>query len=194
MGVKSKTIHSLSQALGTGVVFLELQLKEYTAAFLTFRDSIFGSDFYGTTCLHGLHVTTGSTSFGILWCSLNNNEGYKEVHQYQKFWGYYWHLVDSIWISLFMLFYLRIIFKAIDLHSYSCSRWIWHWIFHFHSMGLFLYREILCYPTPINFNYWYGIGLLLVFLLVNQVLTVVVLGLDLDSTEYTDEYTITFIG
>ena len=113
MGVKSKTIHSLSQALGTGVVFLELQLKEYTAAFFTFRDSIFGSDFYGTTCLHGLHVTTGSTSFGILWCSLNNNEGYKEVHQYQKFWGYYWHLVDSIWISLFMLFYLRIIFKAI---------------------------------------------------------------------------------
>ena len=114
MGVKSKTIHSLSQALGTGVVFLELQLKEYTAAFFTFRDSIFGSDFYGTTCLHGLHVTTGSTSFGILWCSLNNNEGYKEVHQYQKFWGYYWHLVDSIWISLFMLFYLRIIFKAIS--------------------------------------------------------------------------------
>ena len=113
MGVKSKTIHSLSQALGTGVVFLELQLKEYTAAFFTFRDSIFGSDFYGTTCLHGLHVTTGSTSFGILWCSLNNNEGYKEVHQYQKFWGYYWHLVDSIWISLFMLFYLRIIFKVV---------------------------------------------------------------------------------
>ena len=119
MGVKSKTIHSLSQALGTGVVFLELQLKEYTAAFFTFRDSIFGSDFYGTTCLHGLHVTTGSTSFGILWCSLNNNEGYKEVHQYQKFWGYYWHLVDSIWISLFMLFYLRIIFKANKLTNFT---------------------------------------------------------------------------
>lgn len=110
MGVKSKTIHSLSQALGTGVVFLELQLKEYTAAFFTFRDSIFGSDFYGTTCLHGLHVTTGSTSFGILWCSLNNNEGYKEVHQYQKFWGYYWHLVDSIWISLFVLLMLNILY------------------------------------------------------------------------------------
>ena len=27
MGVKSKTIHSLSQALGTGVVFLELQFN-----------------------------------------------------------------------------------------------------------------------------------------------------------------------
>ena len=44
------------------------------------------------------------------------------------------------------------------------------------SSGVFLYREILCYPTPINFNYWYGIGLLLVFLLVNQVLTGIQVG------------------
>ena len=53
-------------ALGTGVVFLVLQLKEYNGAFFTFSDSTFGSDFYGTTCLHGLHVTTGSLGFGIL--------------------------------------------------------------------------------------------------------------------------------
>ena len=44
------------------------------------------------------------------------------------------------------------------------------------AVGVFLYREILCYPTPINFNYWYGIGLLLVFLLVNQVLTGIQVG------------------
>ena len=143
MGVKSKTIHSLSQALGTGVVFLELQLKEYTAAFFTFRDSIFGSDFYGTTCLHGLHVTTGSTSFGILWCSLNNNEGYKEVHQYQKSWGYYWHLVDSIWISLFMLFYLRIIFKAIYLPAIPIRLSLFHgFLFDYCQSGASEVRKI----------------------------------------------------
>ena len=107
--MKSRTIHSLSQALGTGVLFLVLQLKEYTAAFFTLSDSIFGSNFYGTTCLHGLHVTTGSLGFGILWCSLNKDKGYKEVHLYLKFWAYYWHLVDLIWISLFILLYLRII-------------------------------------------------------------------------------------
>ena len=62
------------------------------------------------------------------------------------------------------------------------------------SMGLFLYREILCYPTPINFNYWYGIGLLLVFLLVNQVLTgiqvgsyyIVSIDVALSSVDYND--------
>ena len=47
---------------------------------------------------------------------------------------------------------------------------------HVTSVGLFLCREILCYPTPINFNYWYKIGLLLVFLLVNQVLTGIQVG------------------
>ena len=47
---------------------------------------------------------------------------------------------------------------------------------HLNAVGVFLYREILCYPTPINFNYWYGIGLLLVFLLVNQVLTGIQVG------------------
>ena len=49
-------------------------------------------------------------------------------------------------------------------------------VVHLNAVGVFLYREILCYPTPINFNYWYGIGLLLVFLLVNQVLTGIQVG------------------
>ena len=53
---------------------------------------------------------------------------------------------------------------------------ITYYVLSLSSMGLFLYREILCYPTPINFNYWYGIGLLLVFLLVNQVLTGIQVG------------------
>ena len=151
MGVKSKTIHSLSQALGTGVVFLELQLKEYTAAFLTFRDSIFGSDFYGTTCLHGLHVTTGSTSFGILWCSLNNNEGYKEVHQYQKSWGYYWHLVDSIWMSLFMLFYLRIIFKVVLNLSFIARTTSWNTVrLYFDGLHVLAFSGIPSKESLIN--------------------------------------------
>ena len=60
-----------------------------------------------------------------------------------------------------------------EIHTIS---WSYSFLEQLSSMGLFLYREILCYPTPINFNYWYGIGLLLVFLLVNQVLTGIQVG------------------
>ena len=59
-------------------------------------------------------------------------------------------------------------------------------------MYLFLRRELLCYPTPINLNYWYGIGSLLVFLLLNQVITGIqvasyyIVGIDvaLSSVDY----------
>ena len=75
LGVKGRTNEGLSHALGTGVLFLVLQLKEYTAAFFTLSDSIFGSDFYGTSGLHGLHVTTGLLGFSNLESSLNKDEG-----------------------------------------------------------------------------------------------------------------------
>ena len=39
-----------------------------------------------------------------------------------------------------------------------------------------LQRELLCQPTPINFNYWQGIGVLVLFLVVNQLISGVVLA------------------
>ena len=35
LGVKGRSVEALSQGIGTGVLFLGLQLKEYTAAFFT---------------------------------------------------------------------------------------------------------------------------------------------------------------
>ena len=87
LGVKGRSSEGLSHGLGTGILFLGLQLKEYTAAFFTLSDSIFGSDFYGTTSLHGLHVTTGTLGFTNLACSLRKDKGYKEVHLILKFWA-----------------------------------------------------------------------------------------------------------
>ena len=66
---------ALSQTVGTGLLFLVLQLKEYTTAFFTLSDSIFGSDFYGTSGLHGLHVTTGVVGFSNLEGQLKKDKG-----------------------------------------------------------------------------------------------------------------------
>ena len=87
LGVKGRSSEGLSHALGTGILFLDLQLKEYTGAFFTLSDSIFGSDFYATTSLHGLHVTLGTLGFSKVGSSLRKDKGYKEVHLICKFWA-----------------------------------------------------------------------------------------------------------
>ena len=66
-GVKSRTLECMGQVIACGVLFLYLQLKEYTSAFFTISDSMYGSAFYCTTGLHGLHVTIGTLAFIILW-------------------------------------------------------------------------------------------------------------------------------
>ena len=39
-----------------------------------------------------------------------------------------------------------------------------------------LLGELVAYPTPVNFNYWYGFGSLLGLLLVNQLVTGILLA------------------
>ena len=66
-GVKSRTLECVAQTIACGVLFLYLQLKEYTTAFFTISDSLYGSGFYCTTGLHGIHVSIGTLAFIILW-------------------------------------------------------------------------------------------------------------------------------
>ena len=66
-GVRSRTLECVAQAIGSGVLFLYLQLKEYTTAFFTISDSFYGCGFYVTTGLHGIHVSIGTLAFIILW-------------------------------------------------------------------------------------------------------------------------------
>ena len=87
VGIKGRSLEALSQGIASSTLFLGLQLKEYTAAFFTLSDSIFGSDFYATTSLHGLHVTLGTLGFSKVGSSLRKDKGYKEVHLYIKFWA-----------------------------------------------------------------------------------------------------------
>ena len=105
-GVRSRTLECVAQAMGSGVLFLYLQLKEYTTAFFTISDSFYGSGFYCTTGLHGIHVSIGTLAFIILWFLIYYDQMYKELHLSLKLWGWYWHLVDFVWICLFFVFYL----------------------------------------------------------------------------------------
>ena len=43
--------------------------------------------------------------FILLWYSVITDKSYKELHSFLKVWSYYWHLVDIIWIVIFIDLY-----------------------------------------------------------------------------------------
>ena len=105
-GVKSRTLVCIQQTIVCGVLFLYLQLKEYTSAFFTISDAMYGSGFYATTGLHGMHVTLGLMGFILFTTLIKTNKMYKELHMSLKLWSWYWHLVDFLWIMVYFVFYL----------------------------------------------------------------------------------------
>jgi len=49
-------IKGIAQTIGCSGFFIIYQLKEYTTALFTISDSMYGTNFYCVTGLHGLHV------------------------------------------------------------------------------------------------------------------------------------------
>jgi len=97
-------IENLGQIVSSTGLFLSLQLKEYTFAFFTISDSMYGTTFYTATGLHGVHVGFALLGYSVVYFLILDDKIYKELHLYLKLWAYYWHLVDVVWISLFILF------------------------------------------------------------------------------------------
>lgn len=87
------------------IVFTSLQYYEYSEAGFTISDSVFGSAFYASTGLHGLHVIVGTifimvAFFRILSYHLTNTH-----HQGYEASIIYWHFVDVVWLFLFIAVY-----------------------------------------------------------------------------------------
>lgn len=92
---------ALAALLGFG--FLALQGFEYRALLedgLSWHSGVFGSCFYVLTAVHGLHVLVG-----VLWLASNALLAASDV-QRARLASWYWHLVDGVWIALFVFFYL----------------------------------------------------------------------------------------
>lgn len=88
-----------------GGTFLVLQQQEYHRCPFSIRDTIYGSCFFLGTGLHIFHVLIGTTwllintwAFKACLFSPKNMVGF-------ELGALYWHFVDVVWISLFLLFY-----------------------------------------------------------------------------------------
>jgi len=93
-----------------GAIFIVGQVTEYamlTTDWLTINSSSYGTIFFFSTGLHGLHVTAGLVAFlfviGRFYAAkrFTHREATSAIAI-----SYYWHFVDVVWIGLFSVIYL----------------------------------------------------------------------------------------
>ena len=89
-----------------GALFVANQAYEWTHLATRWYTNSYGSVFYITTGLHGLHVFLGLVAMAFLLFRMRGSEG--DPGELAAFQGvsYYWHFVDVIWIGLFSSLFL----------------------------------------------------------------------------------------
>ena len=89
-----------------GALFVSNQAYEWTHLTTRWYTNSYGSVFFITTGLHGLHVFLGLVAMAFLLFRMRGGEG--DPGELAAFQGvsYYWHFVDVIWIGLFSSLFL----------------------------------------------------------------------------------------
>lgn len=96
-----------------GLIFLGLEINEfyqYIQAGNGLSTSSFLSSFYVLLGLHGAHVAFGCGWMIVLMIHLKRKISYSLYTEKLKIFSYYWHFVDSIWILIVLIVYVRYLF------------------------------------------------------------------------------------
>lgn len=88
-----------------GVIFTGLQAIEYNEAPFTIADRVYGSVLLVATGLHGLHVLIGTTLLAVCLYRTTEIHFRPRHHVGLEAAVWYWHLVDVVWIFLYMCVY-----------------------------------------------------------------------------------------
>ncbi len=93
-----------------GATFVVGQVFEYatlTQDWLTINSSAYGTIFYFSTGLHGLHVTAGLIAFLFVIGRMYSVKRFTHREATSAIAiSYSWHFVDVVWIGLFGVIYL----------------------------------------------------------------------------------------
>lgn len=87
------------------VLFTGLQYIEYTNAGFTISDSVFGTVFFASTGLHGIHVIIGTIFILVSFFRIVNYHLTDHHHVGYEAAILYWHFVDVVWLFLFIAVY-----------------------------------------------------------------------------------------
>nr|YP_010327172.1 cytochrome c oxidase subunit III [Dryocoetes hectographus]UJG10833.1 cytochrome c oxidase subunit III [Dryocoetes hectographus] len=101
----NQAIQSLTLTVMLGVYFSILQGFEYMEAPFSIADSVYGSTFFLTTGLHGMHVLVGSTFLLTCLIRMYMNH-FSSIHHFGfEAAAWYWHFVDVVWLFLYISIY-----------------------------------------------------------------------------------------
>lgn len=87
------------------VIFTSLQYFEYSEAAFSISDGVYGSAFYASTGLHGIHVIIGTIFIIVGLYRIYNYQLTATHHVGHEAGILYWHFVDIVWLFLFMAVY-----------------------------------------------------------------------------------------
>ncbi len=107
---RKQLIQWLSVTVALGVLFLFLQVEEYSHAYgelgLTLASGIYGSTFFLLTGFHGFHVTLGTFILAVMLARAIKGHFKPDDHFGFEAASWYWHFVDVVWVGLFIFVYL----------------------------------------------------------------------------------------
>jgi cytochrome c oxidase subunit III len=105
-GNRSNMIWALFITLVLGVVFLAIQVYDYTQLSFGPGDTIYGTTFYTLTGFHGAHVFGGALFIFIVLMRGLAGQFSAQHHEAVEAASFYWHFVDVVWIALFATLYI----------------------------------------------------------------------------------------
>jgi cytochrome c oxidase subunit 3 len=104
-GNRNQGILALVFTIVLALLFTGLQFYEYKIAPFCLSDGIYGSTFFITTGLHGLHVIVGTLFLLVCLVRLYNYQITAQHHFGFEAAAWYWHFVDVVWLFLFVSVY-----------------------------------------------------------------------------------------
>jgi cytochrome c oxidase subunit 3 len=105
-GKRNAAIEGMLITIVFAIIFTALQGFEYNQAPFTLADSVFGSAFFVTTGLHGLHVIVGTIFISFGYVRFIKYHLTNKHHLGLENSILYWHFVDVVWLFLFIGIYM----------------------------------------------------------------------------------------
>lgn len=105
-GHRTAMIWLLFISIVLGLVFLTIQMYDYTQLPFSSGDTIYGTTFYTLTGFHGAHVFGGVLFMCVILARALSGQMDAEHHEGLEAASFYWHFVDVVWIALFTTLYI----------------------------------------------------------------------------------------